>query len=92
MFMLAGTHTYSCVLCVFVLVSLSVDSEYQTAMSQLFSSRVSSVLLGSAFQEVCHSRMCLCRDVLVMLCALEYSGSIQVSECMIVTGHYAIVT
>lgn len=48
------------------------------ATSQMFGSPISMALLGSAFQEVCLSRLCLCRDVLIMLYVLRKGEAIEV--------------
>ncbi len=56
------------------------DSDLLTTVSQLCASSVATVMLGSSLQGVCQSRLCLCRDVLIVLCSLGLSEKTQVCE------------
>lgn len=55
-------------------------SELHTAISQIFGSPISMALLGSAFREVCYLRLCLCRDILVMLHVMRRGGASEVRQ------------
>jgi hypothetical protein len=55
-----------------------VDYQYQTVAAQLFASPVAMTILGSALEEVCHSRLVFCRDLLILLCVLKYNSVYEV--------------
>ena len=58
-----------------------MEYQYQTVTAQLFASPVATTILGSALQEVCHSRMVFCRDLLILLCVMKYS---RISEVRVI--------
>ena len=53
-------------------------SDLRTSTSHLFASPVSLKVLSSSFQEVCLSRLCLCRDILVLLFMMKRSLLVEV--------------
>ena len=74
-----STYMYTYSICYWIIVqtpfsmSGGMEYQYQTVSSQLFASPVATAIVGSTLQEVCHSRMLLCRDLLILLCVLKYS-------------------
>ena len=66
------------------LPSDTAETELQLALSQLFASHVTTVIIGASLREVCYERLQLCRNVMVFLCLVCTLG---VSEVSVRVGH-----
>ena len=67
-----------------LLPSDTAETELQLALSQLFASHVTTVIIGASLREVCYERLQLCRNVMVFLCLVCTLG---VSEVSVRVGH-----
>ena len=62
-----------------LLPSDTAETELQLALSQLFASHVTTVIIGASLREVCYERLQLCRNVMVFLCLVCTLGVSEVS-------------
>ena len=61
------------------LPSDTAETELQLALSQLFASHITTVIIGASLREVCYERLQLCRNVMVFLCLVCTLGVSEVS-------------